>query len=119
MLTEIRIAPRRGELTMVGVGIDEEVLLKARLPLYPAHPRALISVLEGFALWSGRKLPAACAVGDSSRFSIEALLPDGLAWTSPLVDLHLVDRPARRRARLQGVAGDFRAAIQLRLPVIP
>jgi hypothetical protein len=117
-LTEIRMVPRRGLLLMVGLGFDEEILLKARLPAFPSHPRAAITVLEGLALWSGRKLPVALGVTASSASSIEGLLPDGPAWNSPLVDLHLVDHPRRRRkTRIEGV-GDLREALQLRLPVI-
>ncbi len=119
MLTEIRMVPRRGLLLLTGMGFDGECLLKARLSLHPAHPRALITVLEGLALWSGRKLPAAVGVSASSSPSIAALLPDGPAWTSPLVDLYLVDHPRRRhKTRIDGV-GDLREALQLRLPVTP
>lgn len=114
-LNAVRLVPRRDQLWMVGTGFDEEVLLKARLPLDPGHPRAVITVLEGLALWSGRSLPVALGVGASSRSYVEGLLPDGPAWMSPLVDIHVVDYPARRSGRrLQGV-GDFRNV--LRLPV--
>lgn len=117
-LTEIRMLPSRGRLMMVGLGFDGEILLKARLPMFPNHPRATITVLEGLALWSGRKLPVALGVSANSKLSIEALLPDGPAWMSPLVDLHLVDHPRRHpKTRITGV-GDCREALQLRLPVV-
>lgn len=116
-LTEIRMTPQRGLLLMVGLGFDQEVLLKARLSTHPSHPRAVITLLEGLALWSGHRLPVALGVDRHSASSIAALLPEGPAWTSPLVDLHLVDHPRRRtRTRLDGV-GDLREALQLRLPV--
>ena len=111
----MRMVPKAGLLQMVGTGWDGETLLKARLASQPAHPRALLTVLEGLALWTGRRLPAALAVDGSSTSSIEALLPDGLCWDSPLVEIHLLDRQ-RRRCRLDGV-GDLRQALQLRLPV--
>lgn len=118
-LTALRLVPRQGLLLMVGTGFDEEVLLKARLSAHPAHPRALITVLEGLALWSGHSLPVAVGVNARSAYYIEDLLPDGPAWTSPMVDLHLVDHPRpKRRTRLDGV-GDLREAMQLRLPVFP
>jgi hypothetical protein len=112
---EIRMVPKSGLLLMVGTGWDGETLLKARLSARPAHPRALLTVLEGLALWTGRRLPAALAVDGSSACSTEDLLPDGLCWDSPLVEIHLVDKK-RRRSRLDGV-GDLRQALQLRLPV--
>jgi hypothetical protein len=115
MLSEIRMVPQRGLLLMTGMGFDGECLLKARLS-DPSHPRALITVLEGLALWSGHKLPVAVGVNASCASSIGVLLPDGPAWNSPLVDLHLVDHPRRRhKTRIDGV-GDLRAAMQLRLP---
>lgn len=119
MLFEMRLVPGLDRLLMVGMDEEGQTLLKARLPLAPGHPRALITVLEGFALWSGRKLPVAVGVNGRSMPYIEELLPDGPAWTSPLVDLHIVEHPrSRRRVRLDGV-GDLREAIQLRLPVFP
>lgn len=118
-LSALRLVPRRGLLLMVGTGFDQEVLLKARLSAWPSHPRALITVLEGLALWSGHRLPVAIGVSRNSASYIEGLLPDGPAWTSPLVDLHVVEHPRpRRRTRLDGV-GDLREALQLRLPVTP
>jgi hypothetical protein len=116
-LTALRVIPRRGMVMIVGTAFDDEVVLKARLSMFPSHPRALITFFEGLALWSGRTLPVAVGVNARSVSSIEGLLPDGPAWSSPLVDLHLVDHPRRRRlTRLDGV-GDLREAMQLRLPV--
>ena len=119
-LTEVRLMASKGRLLMVGLGVEGEILLKARLPMYPSHPRAAVSVLEGLALWSGRRLPVVVGVTASSGPCIEALLPDSLSWVSPLVDLHLVHHPPRRvrKTRLDGL-GDFREALQLRLPVCP
>lgn len=117
-LREVRLLPRGSQVLMMGLGPNEEVLLKARLSAMPAHPRAVISVLEGLALWGGRSLPVALGVTRYSSGSIEALLPQGSAWCSPLVDLLPVDFPRARRRRLDGV-GDFRAMHQLRLPGFP
>ena len=118
MLSEIRLVPSRGRLLMVGLDWSGGPLLKARLPLFPSHPRATITLLEGLALWAGRKLPVAVGANASSTRSIEVLLPDGPPWTSPLVELFLVEHPRRRaRSRLDGV-GDCREAMQLRLPMV-
>jgi hypothetical protein len=89
-------------------------VLKARLPLMPAHPRALLTLLEGLALWQGQPLSTALSVpARSLPFLDSALWGDDL-WPaeSPLVSFNIVG-PARRVARLKGV-GDFRA-----LRVIP
>jgi hypothetical protein len=119
MLIEMRLVPSRDRLLMVGMDGGGQALLKSRLPLCPSHPRALITVLEGLALWSGHRLPVAVGVNGRSKPYIEELLPDGPAWTSALVDLHIVEHPRpRRRSRLDGV-GDLREAYQLRLPVFP
>ena len=70
-------SPESGEALMVGTAWSGELLLKARLPLYPSHPRATITILEGLALWAGRKLPVAVGANAASTSSIEVLLPDG------------------------------------------
>lgn len=117
-LLQVRLLPRGREVLMLGLGWDEEMVLKARLPSTPGHPRAVITVLEGLALWAGAPLPVALGVGGRSAGLIEALLPQGAAWCSPLVDIHPVDLPRARRRRLDGV-GDFRELCQLRLPGFP
>jgi hypothetical protein len=90
----------------------EAVLLKARLPMDPDHPRALLTLLEGLALWGGAPLDAATSVvGPSPRISAGALF--GGPWPHDSALVHFVDvaGPARRRRPLSGV-GDFQ---QLRL----
>lgn len=116
-LCHVRLLPRGSSVLVLGLGYQEEPVLKARLPLYPEHPRAAITLLEGLALWAGRRLPVAVGVSASSAGSIEALLPQGPAWCSPLVELVWVDWPRRRSRtpRLDGL-GDFRDLRQLRLP---
>lgn len=117
-MAELKMINRRGQLLLVGMDREGDVILKARLPACAGHPRAAITLLEGLALWSGHKLPVAVGVNGASTAWIADLLPDGPPWCSPLVDLHLVDHPRpRRRLRLDGV-GDLRPAIQLRLPVL-
>lgn len=84
-------------------------VLKAELPPRPAHPRALLCVLEGVAMWAGEPLIAAICAGpqlllhyDEALFG-EALWPQG----SALVRFDVLGPPARRRT-IAGV-GDFRA----------
>lgn len=86
--------------------------LKARLTATTAHPRALMTRLEGLSLWSGAPLHAALSVDvDCPRWLDSRLWEDAL-WPAEnqLVAFDLVP-PERRRNELSG-RGDFR---QLRL----
>lgn len=114
-LTELRLVPRGPELLILGLDWEHRPLLKARLPLEAGHPRAAITLLEGLALWSGRRLPVALAAAGPSTAWITALLPEGAAWCSPLVEIHAIAPRRPRGPRLRGVA-DFHEAYQLRLP---
>jgi hypothetical protein len=87
-------------------------LLKACLPASPSHPRALLTLLEGLALWTRPPLTAVIfAIArcphllDLAPFA-EALWPT----ESALVQFEFQD-PRRAQRRITGV-GDFR---QLRL----
>jgi hypothetical protein len=96
----------RGEV-LVLVTSETGDLLKARLPLSPRHPRALLTLLEGLSLWSGQPLVVAVSAGASSVGVASGLFGDDLMPAeSQLVRFHVGhDRRARR---LRGVA-DFRA----------
>jgi hypothetical protein len=87
---------------------DGEDLLKARLNASPSHPRALLTLLEGLALWRGEALDVVVSAGVSSEdWAMPALFGDELfPAESQLVRYHIV-HPARRARRLRGVA-DFR-----------
>lgn len=89
-------------------------VLKAVLPAFPQHPRALLTFLEALALWLGRPLTAAISAGRSvDRHRAEALFGNGLLpLDSALVRFELIG-PVRRRRTLVGV-GDFRALRTLR-----
>lgn len=84
-------------------------LLRARLPLPPRHPRALLTLLEGLALWSGDALRVAIVADDRSRSSFASELFGDELWPaeSSLVRYEVALR-ARRAVRLRGL-GDFRA----------
>lgn len=84
-------------------------VLRARLPTRSEHPRALLTLLEGLALWSGQ-VPICAAISVAAAvppFVVGELL-GGEFWPqeSPLVRLAFVE-PRGRRRRLGGV-GDFR-----------
>lgn len=83
-------------------------LLKARLPMAPRHPRALLTLIEGLALWRGEPMPIALSATDPSPPGLDSDLFGDEFWPgeSPLVRFY-IDIPVRRR-RLTGV-GDFRA----------
>jgi hypothetical protein len=87
-------------------------VLKAKLPQRSEHPRALVTVLEGLAMWQGGQLEAV--------HFVDAKAPDYIDWAFPSADLGghrspLVDFSTRMhghaKGRIRGV-GDFR---QLRL----
>ena len=83
-------------------------LLKAKLHASPSHPRALLTLLEGLALWRGEPLDVVVSAAVSSAdWAMPALFGDELfPPESQLVRYHIV-QPARRAHRLRGVA-DFR-----------
>ena len=85
-------------------------LLKARLPTIPQHPRALTTLLEGLALWTGMPVHAVLvAEGRLGSCRADSLFEGFLPAGSSNVELDLVD--PREHKRLGG-PGDFR---QLRL----
>ena len=89
---------------------DHGDTLKARLPPRPHHPRALLTLLEGLALWSGQPLHAAISAATlHPPSSAAALFGDDLApLDSALVRFDFVDPPERRRRRRISGVGDFR-----------
>lgn len=92
---------------------DDGDILKARLPVSPAHPRALLTLLEGVALWSGAKLcTAIVAEPDYQSWVGSGVLGDEL-WPaeSQLVQFDVVARG--NPTRLRGL-GDFRELRTLR-----
>jgi hypothetical protein len=92
------------------------ILLKARLPHLPAHPRALPTLCEAMALWCGRPVRAAIGVGGPRASSGLAPWLDAidLVTRTPLCEIELVHnaRPPRQRDDITGL-GDFRDVRQL------
>ena len=85
-------------------------LVKARLPIAPRHPRALLTMLEGLALWRGHPLGVVISATDSSRGWLGSGLFGDELWPgeSSLVRFEVGVRARREGRRLRGV-GDFRA----------
>jgi len=87
-------------------------VLKAKLPLRREHPRALVTVLEGLALWQGGPLGVVHYVDAKARGCTDWAFSnaDLGGERSPLVDFS-TRMHGHAKGRIRGV-GDFR---QLRL----
>jgi hypothetical protein len=100
------------EVKLLVIDPQQGDLLKARLPPAAQHPRALLTLLEGIALWRGQPLRvvvSAASAGDGRPcWSGSGLFGDEL-WpaASPLVRYEVASR-AHPPRRLVGL-GDFRA----------
>ena len=84
-------------------------VLKAHLTEYPDHPRALLTVLEGLALWCGQPLCVAISadIPVSHSLGLGSFTDEEGRWPeeSALVQFVFVG-PARGGRRLKGL-GDF------------
>jgi len=102
----VRLLLSRDSGTKVLISGPEGDVLKARFPL-PQHPRALLTLLEGAALWAGAPLPAVIsAVGRGRPESAAILFGGGEPVDSALV--RFIDAMPRTRARRLTGVGDFR-----------
>jgi len=105
------------DLKLLVTSPEGDDLIKARLPIRPPHPRALLTMLEGIALWSGEPLYAVISAGAhrDDWLDCEQWCDDLWPAESPLVRFDFAMPPLRARRRLRGV-GDFRnVRRQLRL----
>lgn len=101
------VSIRRGQCQLLTLEPGGGDVLKARLPLQPQHPRALLTLLEGLALWSGNPLRAVVSAERPSDAFGSGIFGDELfPGESPLVRWDIAARG--RRAALRGM-GDFRA----------
>jgi hypothetical protein len=113
--TTLRIGDEH--LLLLVTNQEGDDLIKARLPRLPRHPRALLTLLEGVALWSGEPLYVVISAGNHRDDWLGCETWGDELWPteSPLVHFDVAIPPARARRPLRGV-GDFRAARrQLRL----
>jgi hypothetical protein len=106
--TTIRIGAEDLKLLVTSPRGDDQ--MKARLPLRSPHPRALLTLLESLALFSGEPLVVVISA-DSRRddgLALETWADDFWPAESPLVRFEFaIPRPGVRRT-LRGV-GDFRS----------
>jgi hypothetical protein len=102
----LRVGPKELKI-LVGDSSSAEVL-KAWMGLGAKHPRALLTLLEGLALYNGHALTAVVsAAGSCAGWWTESVFGDGLWPTeSPLVQF--VGAFRDNRGRLRGL-GDFRS----------
>jgi hypothetical protein len=109
--TTMRIGDKDLKLLVTSEQGDD--LIKARLPVSPPHPRALLTLLEGIALWSGEPLYAVISAGAhrDAWLSSEQWCDDLWPTESALVHFDFAIPPPRARRVLRGV-GDFRAVRQ-------
>jgi hypothetical protein len=105
--TTLRIVGKEMKLRVTSPLGDD--LLKARLPSRPPHPRALLTLLEGVALWSGEPVRAVITAGAHCDEGVgsDAWGDDLWPFESPLVRFDFAISPPRARRRLIGV-GDVR-----------
>jgi hypothetical protein len=105
------------DLRLLVTSPEGDDLIKARLPIRPPHPRALLTMLEGIALYSGEPLYAVISAGAhrDDWLGCEQWGDDLWPAESPLVHFDFALPAPRARRRLRGV-GDFREVRrQLRL----
>ena len=96
------------------ISAEGEDVLKAHLPANPDHPRALLTVLEGLALWHGTPLCAVISADIPVSHSL-GLGPFGDLdnWPSDSALVHFEFAiPARGGRRLSGF-GSFRGLRRL------
>ena len=105
--TTLRIGDKELKLLVTSPHGDD--LLKARLPIRPPHPRALLTLLEGVALWSGESVLAVISAGAHRDDWLGSDEWGDELWPteSQLVQFDIATPPPRARRRLVGV-GDFR-----------
>ncbi len=90
------------------VSCEGDDVLKAHLPSYPDHPRALLTMLEGLALWCGQPLCVAISADAPSSHSLGLgpFTDDTQAWPEESALVSYVFLAPRRGRRLRGL-GDF------------
>lgn len=90
---------------------DGNDVLRARLPRRCAHPRALLTLLEGLALWSGEPLTAVISADDSVRHPTTDLF-GGQLWPAESALVQFDYHHRCQQLRLRGL-GDFRDVLAI------
>lgn len=97
-MAKLEVRPQ--SLKLVVMDADGNELLKAIIGQRPKHPRALLTLLEGAALWSGEALRCAIFAEHPVSHSLGlGVLGDEWPEESALVRFQFVHRRTRRRIR--------------------
>ncbi len=76
-----RLQIRSEDMHLTVQMVTGEQILRAQLPLWPAHPRAVLELLEAISRWSGHPLDAVVSAAERSAPSFErSLWSDELVW---------------------------------------
>lgn len=108
-LAKLEIRPKSLKLTVIDAEGNE--VLKAIFGRAPRHPRALLTLLEGVALWSEETLRCVISAEHPVSHSL-GLGPFGDEWPeeSALVRFQVVQRACRRRRRIRGIVDPRQAS---------
>jgi hypothetical protein len=99
------ISPSKGETRVLAMAGASETILKARLRLDPAHPRALATLLEAIALWQGSRVRAALCAGAQPPSCGSNLYREAFDFGGPLYSVDWVPGPLVRRRRVRDLSG--------------
>ena len=99
------ISPGRSETRVLAMASASETLLKARLRLDPAHPRALPTLLEAIALWQGGRVRAALCAGEQPPSCGSNLYREAFDFGGPLYGVEWMPGPLVRRRRVRDIRG--------------
>ena len=76
-----RLQIRSEDVHLTVQTVTGELVLRAQLPLWPAHPRAMLELLEAISRYCGHPLDAVLSAAASSAPSYErSLWSDDIAW---------------------------------------
>jgi hypothetical protein len=109
------IEPRFKETRLMLMASQSPAALRARLPSSPAHPRALITLLEAISMWLGSPLHAVVdADAEDVRHNPErwSLLLGDAPELAVRIEWVSVPGPAKRD-RFVGKLGDFASGARL------
>jgi hypothetical protein len=95
-----RLRVQGNDLRLRVSGRGSRLILSGRFTGYPDHPRALLTVLEGLALWRGAPLSVVIAAATPVSHSLGLGAFGGERWptASALVHFEWQSEAARRRA---------------------
>ncbi|MEQ8457566.1 MAG: hypothetical protein RLO52_24260 [Sandaracinaceae bacterium] len=116
----VMVSPEPTRTRLLAIGDGRDVLKAVLPPVSCAHPRAVVTVLEGLSLWTQRRLSVVLAVDEEApSFCDSTDLCDVLGYGTRSLHFEVgvaVRQTRRARRRIDGVA-DFRDLRVLRAEV--